>query len=670
LQPESAIPRTLVLVATTELTKEARGAREAVERLRALAAGGARVVAWQHSPIVQDRFRSPDVRSALLDLGIESTELAEALGETIDFEVEDAVIAWMKAFGRKPVFRGKSFRETFRLGPLVLWWWAELYLYHETPLRLLVRDVEALARLVERDSPDRIVVIGPVRELAAAARRLVSDVEVHGQRTKGPLTRFRTTKLHASDFLKMLGTGLKSIPRRRPHPAEDGGGRRVFFLTHASMWRRRREPETGKERLVEIYFDRILPALAHRAATSVVAFGPTVPFRTRRWKAWLRDLLEIGERGLPYRPVRRYFTFGMSLSLSRDFLRTWTLHREFRRTEGIDDALSHRGVLLGHEADIAFRDTFLRQFPWAIRSYRECEAALRIERPDVIVLYAESSGLGRAAILAARDQEIPSLAIQHGIMYPQYYSHEHAPDELLEDPVPIATRTAVFGEMAKDLLMHRGSYPEDRLVVTGSPKFDALVKAAEGFDRKAIRTRAAIPENGRLVVLATRWSAVGPVFAELVRAVERLDDVFLLVKPHQAESPGAYEKVVARLAAARTRILPGNANLLELLFASDGLITVDSLASSEALVLGRPVLVVNLPSNLGSLVERGVALGVHRGDSVEEGLRALLFDTRARRELEEKRQRYIQDFAFGADGRSTDRIVDLILGMAEAGKTS
>jgi UDP-N-acetylglucosamine 2-epimerase len=298
------------------------------------------------------------------------------------------------------------------------------------------------------------------------------------------------------------------------------------------------------------------------------------------------------------------------------------------------------------------------------------EAALRCEKPDVLVLYAESSGLGRAAVLAARDQGIPSLAIQHGIMYPQYYSHEHAPDELAKDPVPIPTETAVFGEMARELLMKRGSYAEDRLVVTGSPKFDALVKAAAGYDPKATRARAEIPEKSPFVVLASRWSAVGPVFAELVRAVENLDDVHLLVKPHQAESPGAYEKVVARLAPERTRILKASANLVELLFASDGLITVDSLASSEALVLGRPVLVVNLPSNLGSLVERGVALGVPRGESIEDGLRELLFDAERRRRLEERRLRYIQDFAFGADGRSTERIVERILFMAEAKRTS
>jgi UDP-N-acetylglucosamine 2-epimerase len=293
-----------------------------------------------------------------------------------------------------------------------------------------------------------------------------------------------------------------------------------------------------------------------------------------------------------------------------------------------------------------------------------------VEKPDVLVLYAESSGLGRAAVLAARQAGIPSFAVQHGIMYPQYFSHEHEREELEREnegeAVPIPSRTAVFGSLAKDLLMDRGGYREDRIVVTGSPKFDALVETAAGYDTRATRRLLGVPERARMLLLASRFSAVGPVFEELVNAVERLDDVWLLVKPHQAEAPTPYVGVLSRLRPTRSKLVEPATNLLELLVASDGLITVDSFASSEALVLGRPVLVVNLPSNLASLVDRGVALGVERGDSIEAALRRILFEDDVTRELEEKRRVYLQEFAFGADGRSTERIVRAILESAEA----
>ena len=646
MQGESANPA-LVLVCDPRL-----GPPE-IDRVRALAQEGATVVAWQHSPIVQDRFRSPDVAAALSAVSIAATTLTEALAA--DFEIDEAVIAWMKEFGRK------TFRQRFRWGPLVLWWWAEIYLYHETPLRLIVRDIEALSRLVERVRPKRVVLVRPVRALEAAAKALVGEIEILGKRVEGPPFWWRTTGLCLLDLLKMWGTGIKSIFRRLPTPRR--GSPRVLFLTHASMW------QGGRE----MYFDDILPAVSSRAAPIVVAFGPSVPFRKRGITAWFHDLLETGASDLPFVSIRRYFSPALGLRLTREFLRASALFRKFRRTLGVasgkDCPLSHRGVPLGPEAMASFRAAFLRQFPWTMRSFLEVEAVLLREKPDVLVLYAESSGLGRAAVAAASAHGVPSVAVQHGIMYPQYYSHEHARDELERDPVPIPNRTAVFGELAKELLIQRGSYPEERIVVTGSPKFDALVKGASGYDPGATRRALDIPEGARFLILATRWSAVSPVFEELVRAIEDIRGAFLFVKPHQAESPAPYEEVAQRLSARHTRILPPEANLLELLFASDGLITVDSFASSEALVLGRPVLVLNLPGNLGPLVERGVALGVRRGESIAKALETLLFDSECARSLESKRKEYIREFAFGADGRSTERIVECILNVLNGGHT-
>jgi hypothetical protein len=626
---------TLVLVSDPELQPQE------IDRIRSLAAEGATVIAWQHRPIVQDRFRSPDVQRALEEASIGSTTPAEAL--EADFDIDETVIAWFKDFGRQ------AFRHRFRFGPLDLWWWAEIYLYHETALRLFVRDVEVLARLVERLRPKRMVLVRPVRALGESARSFVSEVEIVGERVPGPPFWWRTTLLFLLDLLKMWGTGFKSFFRRPTTPRT--GRPRILFLTHASMWQ-------GEK---EMYLGEILPAVASRAAAVAVGFGPPVPFRKRSLKAWLLDLLEVGSEDLPYVHARRYFSPRLCRRLTSDYLRVWALFREFRRTPEIERALSHRGVPFGPEAGASFRDTFLRQFPWAMRSYREVDCVLLREKPDALVLYAESSGLGRAAVAAAQVHGVPSVAVQHGIMYPQYYSHEHAPDELEGDSVPIPTRTVVFGELAKRLLLERGGYPEERIVVTGSPKFDALVEGASSYDRASTRRALGISEADRFLVLATRWTAVSPVFEDLVRASESLPGVFLFVKPHQAESSKPYEDVVRRLSASRTRILSAEKNLLELLFASDGLITVDSFASSEALVLGRPVLVLNLPGNLDSLVERGVALGVPRGESIRKALEALLFDSETARSLEATRKEYIQDFAFGADGRSTERIVECIL---------
>ena len=644
-----------------------------IDLLRELASSGAKIIAWQHPPIVQERFPGPDVTAALSRIGLKSTPLAEALGERGNVAVDESVIAWMKDLGGARLSPEGSFRSLFRYRKLSLWWWAELFLYHDTPLRLFVRDVEAMARLLEQERPGRVVLVGPVRDLQNVAAGLADGVEVHGNPLRFPEQRARTSLRFFGTLVKTMGTGLKALFRRAPQRSGETG-RRLLFLTHASMWREKPDGEGGASEFVEMYLGQILEALGSgEEEVRVIAVGPLVPFRQRGLRAIVRDVLELDDRHRPYVSIRRYISFSLGLTLLGASLSCWKMWRRFRRMPFLEKTLQHRGVPLPKQALRSFRDTFLLQLPWAIRSYREIESTLFQERPHLIVLYAEQSGLGRAAVAAACEQGIPSFAVQHGILYPRFYANEHSRDEMGSeldgvDSVPIPTRTAVFGTLARNLLVDRGRYPPERIVVTGSPKFDALVEAGRHFSRERTRLRLGLARDVPVLVVASRFSAIGAVFAELVRATEAIDDLWLLVKPHQAERSDAYAAVGAREGASRLRIVPPAENLLELLFASDGLVTVDSFASSEALVLGRPVMVVNLPSNLSALVERGVALGVPRGESIEDQLRRLLFDGELRLELERQRRKYIEEFAYGTDGSSTARIVKAIREAARLGK--
>src|SRR5918999_3646141 len=117
----------------------------------------------------------------------------------------------------------------------------------------------------------------------------------------------------------------------------------------------------------------------------------------------------------------------------------------------------------------------LLQLPWALRCYEEMIEVLSAVRPRVVCLYAESSGWGRAAVAACRAKGVPTVAVQHRIVYPKYYSYRHDPDEAA---CPRPDRTAVFGEAAARLLREMGGYPPQSLVTTGSPKFDDLLRGA------------------------------------------------------------------------------------------------------------------------------------------------------------------------------------------------
>lgn len=659
--------RTLVVVSSADLSPEE------LEAVRREAALGAEIVAWQHPIGGQDRLPSPDVAQYLHERGIDARTLAYALGDAANREVDEALLAYFKELGRKALDGGGSFRESSRLRGLSLWWWAELWLYYDTELRLHVRDVEALARLLERRKPDRLLVVAPVSELGRFARSFFATVELLGparpRRRRAP----RPGPSFVAELLKMLGTGVKSSLRGVPRPAE-GEGRRVLCFTHASMWRRRVDRETGREEDVEIYFDGLIPRLVREGNVArVVGIGPRVPFQRRGPRQRLLERLGLASEPRAYVPVASYFTLPRALEAAGAYvsvLREW--HR-LRRAPRLGEALSHRGVPLEREGRDALREAFLRLVPSAMRSFIEVRGLLEVETPDVLALYAESTALGRATVAAAASLSVPTFAFQHGIMYPHYYSHEHAADEVVEPcdgtrGVPLPTRTAVFGREARRLLLERGHFAPERVVVTGSPKFDALLEESRNLDPRAIRDKLGLDASARLLVVASRFSSIGPVFPDLVRAASAAPDAWLLVKPHQAESPEPYLAVIRSEGAERVRVLEPLGDLRELIVASDGLVTVDSFASSEALVLGRPVLVVSLPNNLQSLVDAGMAVGVPRGEDMREAL-ATFLDPRWLEGFRERLARRRDDFAYGADGGSTERLLEALYQTAKGADT-
>lgn len=642
-------------------------ARGPLEELRRLPAGSTRVVLW-------DEERAPELERA----GIPFRPLSSYVDAVERERIEQVAMAWTKALGRRPVRAGLGLRELLRFGGgPSLWWWAELYLHHSTEATGCVRLVESFNRLLEAEAPEEVLALGLADDEALLLSRTCTAWRVLYD---GPAPRPRRGRAlllvslrSRLNTLKTLGSALKAtLLGRPPRPRQPGASRptSVLFLSHAAFWRERLDPHSDTRVDYEHYFDRILPEAAAQPDLQpfVVAVGPGAAFRrrglARRLGEWLRLSADTGR----YVHVNRYTRLGV-------FRRTWRatrqargLWRELREAPGLLEALAHSGVRFGDLVADGFAATLLLQVPWAARSLAETDEVLRAVKPDLLVLYAESSGWGRAALQAARAAGVPSVALQHGILYPTYFSYVHEPDE---GECPRPTRTAVFGTAARDFLVARGGYSPDALVLTGSPKFDALLAAAARWDRAHLRARLGLAPDQRLVLLASRFrgirsthQAVGSAFPALVRAVGGLPGTLLLVKPHPAEPAAPYEAVLRDTGATSARVLPPSSDLLELLCACDLLVTVESLSAVEALALGRPVVVLNVPTNLADLVEAGAALGVPEGQDPGPALAAALSDPATRQRLSAARDAYVTAVAGGLDGQATARIVALLRSTA------
>jgi hypothetical protein len=586
--------------------------------------------------------------------------------------IDEAAIAWTKAWGTRSVWDGRSIRELLVWKGVSLWWFAELFLHHSTACPRYVRLIETFFSILEAERPDEVEAEGLPEEEAVLLGRACTALGIlfHGpaRPRAGPLgRRVRGVSLLARlDVLKCAVTAAKAALAGAPPLPGDDARPLVLFLSHAAFWRERRDPETDERAEYEHYFDRILPevATAGDLRAFVVAVGPRAAFRRRGVSDRLSEWARLAPPAGPYVHVNRFTSprvLGEVRQASALARRAW---RALRRSAGLREAFSHRGVGFADLAGPDLAGTLLRQLPWAVRSYEEMTEALKATRPAVVCLYAESSGWGRAAIAACRAAGVPTVAIQHGILYPKYYSYRHGADE---PECPRPDRTAVFGESARKILVELGHYPPESLVVTGSSKFDDLLAAAARWDRAQIRRRLDVGEKERLLIVASRYrsirdthASIGADFPALVRAVGSLGGVKALIKPHPAEREDAYAADLRAAGASCVRVLPAGADLMELLHAADGLVTVESLAAVEALVLGRPVLVLSMPTHLRELVVAGAALGVPARADPTAALSDMLFDEAVRARLERARALYLRHVAQGVDGGATRRIVGLL----------
>jgi len=620
-----------------------------------------------------------DRAGALLSAGVPYKTVSDYVSPREADAVDEAAMAWTKSWGSRPLRDGRSFRDLLDWKGVSLWWFAELYLHHSTEAPRYVRLVETFHRILEAERPFEVEAVGLSAEEAVLLERTCTarGLLFHGRSAPPRLrlaARTRLVSLRARwNGAKTFLGALKAAAAGAPLLPASAGKKTVLFLSHAAFWRHRKGPETDEPRAYEHYFDALIPEVAAHPGLHpvVVAVGPRAAFRRRGVRDRIREWLRLRPEAGPYVAVNRYTTW----AVFRETLRAAALARDawrvLRGSPGMREAFSHRGVAFADLAGPDLAGTLLLQLPWAVRSYEEMAAVLLGLRPAAVCLYAESSGWGRAALAACRAAAVPTVAVQHGILYPKYYSYRHAPDEA---DCPRPDKTAVFGETARRLLVEMGGFDPASLVVTGSPKFDDLVASAGRHNRREIRARLGAEDGVSLVLVASRYRgirpthpALGPAFPALVRSLETLDGVLGVVKPHPAEPAGAYQADLR--SARRVRVVAPGTDLLELLHAADALVTVESLSAVEALVLGRPVLILNMPTNLRALVDQGVALGVAAGDDPTGALRRLLFDPATRQALEAARQRYLSEVAQGVDGGATRRILELIAATAEGPRT-
>jgi hypothetical protein len=581
-----------------------------------------------------------------------------------------AAADWTQGFGTKAVdARGQTLKDALRYRDTTLWWWAELYLHHNTEAVRRVRFLENVARAVETWPTSAIHTRGLSSDETALTGRFCAahglGFKPGGERSHGSSPGRSALTAGLLEASKVVATATKSAGGRDerlvPHS--------VVFVSHAAFWRSRTAAD-GTAENYEHYLDSLLSEAKRRGLPIMtLGVGPQNTFRTRSILEKWRERLSV-QKDERYLHINRFVTPKLAAAALKAFGNAIRVHHRFKNAASLGHAFSHRGVSFADRSGEDLARTLLHQVPWASRTLLEFDAAFRDLDPRLVCLYAESSGLGRAAIEAARPMQIKTLGVQHGILYPNYFSYERTAEDLaLGTPIP--DLTATYGDDGVRLLEGAFRYPKGRVVPAGSPRYDALAAQIQAVNRDQRRISLGVGPSEKLVVLASRYAGIrethkasGPAFPGLLAALDRIEGVRLIVKPHPAEPTGAYDQDLAKAALGDRARIVFDQSLADLLPAADLLVTVESLSATEALVAGVPVVILRHPSNLRDLVASGAAIGVPDGEDPGPGIQALLMDAAARERWRKSKDAFLTDVAHGADGKALDRLLDLVSRMA------
>jgi hypothetical protein len=569
--------------------------------------------------------------------------------------------AWIKSLRTLRV-DGVPLRDRFRYRGDSLWWFAEVYLHRMRVVHAIHRAILAVDAALARERPRavRVVTRDPVvRHVAAEICRRDSvpcDTQQAGWRAR------EVWAIRARAHYHVWRARLAALSARERQPAGDVT---VAAFVHSAFWR-----GGTKEQYVGPVLRELGARLPAHAMVSV-GLGPRTSYRARTWRRRLADAGSLVADGQPpdsidtYAPPRRL----------RESQAVWATRRVVLNALRGSADLRHAALIRGCDTwplvEPLWWGIAYLQFPWSAHVMDQLGAALDATRPRVAVTYAEAGGWGRALVLEARRRSIPTVGLQHGFIYRHWMNYHHEPDEMAPSPnhgddlgFPAPTLTLLYDQFAADHLMQVGHFAPERLRVTGSPGLDELAVTARTLteaDLVRARRDAGVPEGRRAILVAAKFTQIAGVFPVLVRALAEVPDAHLVVKCHPSEGPDVY--VAAAGGSSSVTIAPATLGLAVLTKASDLLVTVNSTAAIEAMVLGVPTLVLALPNNLSPFVDAGVMDGVVAGGDVAAALRRAL-DTGARREAWRVRAAsFMQQAGIRADGLAVARAADAILGL-------
>lgn len=626
---------------------------------------------------------SEDVGHELATRGLEFKTLADY--ELPEEEIREEEIEWFRTWPDAKIKDNKNIKETILYDNASLWWLVDEVLYYNSfafpSVKEVVNQVTIFNRIVSIEKPSVIYYAqnnGPasgVIEHICKSRNIPAVTIPGASRLKRRLSQKLRTVVYIYGpwlraFARKIGWAVlgRSSESRRPR-----GGKTLIFS--GESWVDTYDLTTGELRKGDPYFDSVIELLKDKWDIALISIPGTLNWGIRTFREKSR------QQNARYRPFERYLNRKIIIKAWRAAKR---LHQEYQSLasgEGLKHSLKLHDIPLYDLVEPNLSLTFSRKHLTMVTTiFETAKHIMEIENPDAVIVCGEFVVFERAIMAAAKLKGIPVLSVQHGIYSPYFIHYNYLPQDIGPNREatapysPVADKFAVYGQQDKDNFVQRGRIRESDIIVSGQPRYDILARADKIFNREKTFKKLNLDLGKKLVTWMSLSQSFTPQENERNRkavynAIKPLKDVQLVIKLHPSEDQKAAQ--YRKDKSFKPTIVGGWGTLtFELLNASDVVITHYCSTAIEAIILNKPVIVIDFSGKLTWVpyVECGAAIGVHREEDLASIIERMLYDEEARQKLAEIQRRHACESGFLQNGQASQIVADLVTQMAKESK--
>ncbi|HLC74249.1 MAG TPA: hypothetical protein VJH88_00155 [Candidatus Nanoarchaeia archaeon] len=325
------------------------------------------------------------------------------------------------------------------------------------------------------------------------------------------------------------------------------------------------------------------------------------------------------------------------------------LHQEIMQlsTDSLSKAFSINGTVVFNEYRAVCTMYFSKRFLLVlILTYELCKTLLSTEKIHAIVLTSANSLIERCLIAAASKKNIPVIVIQHGI----------GMGRLIDRRMPV--HFAVFGDFHAQQLIRNGALPE-YVHKVGPVIFDDIIGYKSRPTKRVLIATAPLVEDNE----CTKKEYFSKV-EKVLKDIAEISGISIVLKLHPREKyKNEYEKIIARNRLGITFCGQVREEFYRLMGGCGSFVHFGTTAALEAMILNRPVVTIHMrdadiPQPILWLKDASIFLS-YNGDIKSAVLRSLSDE----KELQLKRQKYIQQFCGEVDGMSHRRTAQLVYSL-------